>query len=217
MTLNRIFPRSSWTVSKTPRPRVSEPMDVLYIHHTVMVLRDGDRATRAQEEAYWRAVRAVHLARGYPDIAYCFGVTPAGRLYELIGFGREGIHTCHHNDQLAIVAAGNFEETRPSIAMRHAIVDFAVIAVRKDHLKRDFVLRGHRDVGACSGATACPGIKLYEFIGWIREEVRDRLHPNHHHQHKDPPHDEADDGHHHRHDHPHPRGAHRHHHPHVHG
>lgn len=135
----------------------------------------GRNATQNTEEALIRATRAFHISgRGMSDIAYNYGFMPSGRVYVLRGF-RSGGHTFGHNDSsLAFVGFGNYETAKVPEDMERVLPKAAKRLVTKRRLTKNFDLRGHRDVGAAGGGTACPGKNLYALIPGIRKALRRR-------------------------------------------
>jgi hypothetical protein len=164
-----LISRSSWTPIPSPWPPMPGRARRIFVHHTVMALKGGARASRAVEAGYWRGVRAVALARGFRDVSYNVGIAPSGRSWILAGW-RIAAHTCNHNgDSFGFVAAGNFQGVdRVTRAMTRAYGRAIQMAKRRGKVARDAQIGGHRDVGACTGPTACPGDRLYARLPEIR-------------------------------------------------
>ena len=149
-----------------------------FVHHTV----NANDYTRAQVPSIIRGIYAYHTrSQGWSDIGYNFLVDKFGRVWEgrYGGVNRPvvGAHTLGYNDNaFAASAIGNFETARPSRAMIRAYgrlfawklsLHGVNAADGRQYVTSDYfkAINGHRD----AGATACPGINLYNRIPRIRE------------------------------------------------
>jgi hypothetical protein len=167
-----LIARSAWTPILSSWPKMSGRVATVFVHHTVMTLKGGARASRNVEAAYWRGVRAVALARGFRDVSYNVGICPSGRSYILAGW-RIAAHTCNHNgDAFGFVAAGNFQDTKVPRALVRSYGRAINMAIKRGVVQKRPTIRGHRDVGACTGPTACPGNRLYGRLDEIRKLTR---------------------------------------------
>lgn len=99
--------------------------------------------------------------RKYCDIAYSFLIGEDGNVYEGRGWSTEGSHTKTYNDiSIGISFIGKFASREPNTAALNAAKELIACGVAKNFIKRDYVLRGHRNVGK----TECPGNSLYNVI-----------------------------------------------------
>jgi hypothetical protein len=129
---------------------------------------------------------------------------PSGRIYSLRGRKRTGGHTYNFNSiSYGVVAFGNFEAEKPS---RPMLAGLQKLYARMRHQGwvdgEPHPTKGHCDVGAAGGGTACPGKNLYAFLRWLsvhhphaHREHPHRIGVHHHHQHSHP--HKAGTGHHH--------------------
>ena len=163
----RIIKRKRWSVfpySGTPMGQVRD----VFIHHDAAVF--PETASREVERVRLRNNEAYHVnVKKYAAIAYSFLISPKGRVYEGRGWDKAGAHTYDHNStSYGICFLGNFEAQKPTRrALRRAR---ALIrrGVRKGFIAKNHTIRGHRDVGAQGGSTACPGKHLYAQLDFIR-------------------------------------------------
>jgi hypothetical protein len=177
----KIFSRAQWGADERMRDASSlhyYEVHAGFVHHTV----NANAYTRRQVPSIIRGIYAYHTqSLGWSDVGYNFLVDRFGRIWEgrFGGVSRPvvGAHTLGYNDNsFAMSAIGNFETARPTRAMVRAygalfawkLALHGVNAadsrqfVTSDHFK---AINGHRD----AGATACPGINLYNRIPRIRE------------------------------------------------
>jgi hypothetical protein len=170
----KFIPRKAWTNEPPGGDPFNSPKGELYQHHTAGPMPEGGRkATPEVERALIRATRAFHVgSRGMSDIAYSYLFMPSGRAYVGRGF-RSGGHTFNHNSvSLALCAFGNYSIAKPSEEMQKSIVKAAKKLRKKKRLTKNFVFRGHRDVGAEGGGTACPGNFLYAMLPAFRRALK---------------------------------------------
>lgn len=161
-------------------PRRKEPMprgvkDV-FIHHTV-TNEPPKGATLEADAAHTRLVETIGIGQGHGGISYSFGVPKSGRAFEGQGWGRIGAHTYGWNSiSYGIVLYGNYMLDKPTDEQIEAVVKIIRQGQRwrpaGRFIAKDVRIRGHRDVGAQGGGTACPGDKLYAMLPEIRRRVR---------------------------------------------
>ncbi len=177
----KIFSRAQWGADESMRDAPSlhyYEVHAGFVHHTV----NANDYTRAQVPSIIRGIYAYHTrSQGWSDIGYNFLVDKFGRVWEgrYGGVNRPvvGAHTLGYNDNaFAASAIGNFETARPSRAMIRAYgrlfawklsLHGVNAADGRQYVTSDYfkAINGHRD----AGATACPGINLYNRIPRIRE------------------------------------------------
>jgi hypothetical protein len=177
----KIFSRAQWGADESMRDAPSlhyYEVHAGFVHHTV----NANDYTRAQVPSIIRGIYAYHTrSQGWSDIGYNFLVDKFGRVWEgrYGGVDRPvvGAHTLGYNDNaFAASAIGNFETARPSRAMVRAYgrlfawklsLHGVKAADTRQYVTSDYfkAINGHRD----AGATACPGINLYNRIPRIRE------------------------------------------------
>jgi hypothetical protein len=177
----KIFSRAQWGADESMRDAPSlhyYEVHAGFVHHTV----NANDYTRAQVPSIIRGIYAYHTrSQGWSDIGYNFLVDRFGRVWEgrYGGVDRPvvGAHTLGYNDNaFAASAIGNFETARPSRAMIRAYARLFAwklslhgvnAADGKQYVTSRYfkAINGHRD----AGATACPGIYLYNKIPRIRD------------------------------------------------
>lgn len=166
-----ILPRNTWTSTAPGFPRYPSrklsPSTVIgaALHYPAMGASVG-KLTRAQEAAYWRGFRNFHVnTRGWADIGYNFGVTQAGRIYELAGDTHAAAHAAsstyplanHHYIGICLLLGDRETPTSAMIASVNAL-----LAHERTKYNRMRELLGH---GQVRGAlTACPGAEVLAAI-----------------------------------------------------
>jgi hypothetical protein len=188
-----IVPRAGWLADESIRraaPQYADTLRMAFVHHTATT----NSYTRAQAPAALRAIQLYHVrSNGWNDIGYNvlvdrFGVVYEGR-YGGIDRNVVGAHARGFNTgSFGVAVLGDFDDTDLPAAAREALV--RVLAWRLDLAHVDplstlngissgnerfppgipVVLRavsGHRD----TGATACPGDRLYAQLGEIAGEA----------------------------------------------
>ncbi len=184
----QIITRAEWGADarlgdKCWDPRFGTTFKAVIIHHTA----GSNSYTKAESAALVRGVYAYHTqSRGWCDIGYNFLVDRYGSVYEgrAGGVSRSvrGAHSGDYNvDTTGISLLGNFDITRPTRAMRHALVKLVSWrlgtayhgAYGRPYLTdgRFSRISGHRDVMS----TACPGRYIYRWLPRLRELVSRRL------------------------------------------
>jgi len=135
----------------------------IVIHHSL---------TKDSETVSWGAIRDYHLAKGWTDIGYHFGLEQIGKYNEIL-FGRlpyrVGAHTKELNMNrvgLGICVVGNFDETPPSESTLTKLRSL-VLWLMDDYEVPSTNVVGHRDVGLMAGFDwkkgqykSCPGTKF---------------------------------------------------------
>ena len=177
----KIFSRAQWGADERMRDAPSlhyYEVHAGFVHHTV----NANGYTREQVPSIIRGIYAYHTqSQGWSDIGYNFLVDRFGRVWEgrYGGVDRPvvGAHTLGYNDNaFAASAIGNFETARPSrrmiraygrlFAWKLSLHGVGAADTKQYVTSRYFkAINGHRD----AGATACPGINLYNRIPRIRE------------------------------------------------
>jgi hypothetical protein len=157
----RIIPRSQWGARFAPGP-YTRPVGRLerWLHHTVTVAPDTVPPF-TDDYAAWRAVEAITEQRFGWGIAYSFGITPAGLIFEGHPIDRVGAHTQGHNTAgVGIALVGNYENAKPTRAQLEALTWLLHEGVRRGWWTSPTLSGGHRD----TKATACPGRHAYALI-----------------------------------------------------
>ncbi len=188
-----IVPRSGWLADESLRrapPELAPTLRMAFIHHTA-----GSNAyTRAQAPAVVRGIQLYHVkGNGWNDIGYNALVDRYGTVYEgrFGGLGENviGAHARGFNTgSFGIAVMGDFRQVDPpkpavdalvrTLAWRLdlAFVDplgtFTATSLGNERFAAGapVVLRaisGHRD----TGATTCPGQRLYDLIPTIAKRV----------------------------------------------
>jgi hypothetical protein len=175
----RIRTRAAWGANerlRTRRPTFGV-VRAGFVHHTV----NTNGYSPAAVPAIIRGIYAFHTqSRGWSDIGYNFLVDRFGRIWEgrFGGVVRNviGAHTLSYNHlAFAMSAIGNFQTRKPPGPMVSAFgrlmawklgINGVAAGSTRQRLNGRFLkaINGHRDVGA----TACPGIHLYNRLPTIR-------------------------------------------------
>ena len=180
----RIITRAQWGAdpslnSPCDAPRYGRTVKMVFVHHTV----NSNDYSRADGKGIVRAIHAYHTqSRGWCDIGYNFLIDKYGRIYEGRRGGMRlpvrGAHAGDYNTNTSGVSLiGNFEEVRPSKAMKNALVRFTgwrlgtsykpaqgEVTVNGHRFQR---ISGHRD----AMSTACPGRYVYRWLPKLRDRV----------------------------------------------
>ncbi|NXN40289.1 PGRP2 amidase, partial [Rhinoptilus africanus] len=158
-----IVPRCMWGARPyrgTPKP-LTLPLGSVYIHHT---LSPGDPCrTFAACAGAMRAMQQFHQdTRGWDDIGYSFVVGSDGYLYQGRGWHWVGAHTKGYNSEgYGVGYVGDFSAALPDPDTIALVRDELLpCAVRTGRLRRNYTLRGHRQMGH----TDCPGNSLFREI-----------------------------------------------------
>ncbi|XP_056362576.1 N-acetylmuramoyl-L-alanine amidase-like isoform X1 [Oenanthe melanoleuca] len=161
-----IVPRCQWGARPyrgTPAP-LQLPLGSVFLHHTLepaQPCRTFSACARSM-----RDMQRFHQdTRGWDDIGYSFVVGSDGYLYEGRGWHWVGAHTKGYNTRgFGVGIVGDFTATLPDPDTLALVRDELLpCAVRSGHIRPDFTLRGHRQLGR----TDCPGNALFQEIqGW---------------------------------------------------
>ncbi|XP_068779148.1 N-acetylmuramoyl-L-alanine amidase [Struthio camelus] len=158
-----VLPRCMWGARPyrgTPST-LTPPLPFVYIHHTYepgAPCRTFATCTRAM-----RAMQRFHQdTRGWDDIGYSFVVGSDGYLYEGRGWHWVGAHTRGYNRQgYGVGYVGDYTASPPDADALALVRDaFLPCAVRAGRLRRNYTVRGHRQMGR----TDCPGDSLFREI-----------------------------------------------------
>ena len=178
----RIYTRSEWDAAP-PRRKATvtdHPPDRIVIHHTATA-NTGDTSLEAAFRLS-RAIQRHHMRRnGWDDIGQHFTVSRGG--YILEGRNRTlpaieqgklavGAHVAGHNSRaLGIETEGTYIDELPTKAQLNALVALVAWLCATYRLDPQKAIIGHRDLNT----TACPGDRLYGYLGRLREDVARRL------------------------------------------
>jgi hypothetical protein len=111
-----------------------------------------------------RQIQAGHMAKGYSDIGYNFGIDRLGDIYEGRPTNIVGAHTLGHNtDGLGIVFLGTFTDHVPTDQAQASFGELVKFLRNRGDITGPKIM-GHRDVFA----TACPGAALYGILDTLR-------------------------------------------------
>lgn len=136
----------------------------LMVHHSAVVLSDGDDPTR-----HLRQYQSTHMrANGWVDIAYHVAVDRAGTAYELRSTAIAGDTATGYDPagHFLILAIGNFEEQSPTAAQLDGVA--RLLRWGADSFAAPLSsVTGHRD----HAATACPGGMLYPQLPELRRRA----------------------------------------------
>lgn len=133
------------------------------LHHSAV------RHERAAEApGRMRGHQRHHLAQGWPDVAYHYGVDLAGNVYELRDVGLAGDTFTEYDPagHFLVVCEGDYDQQRPTEAMLQAVAGLFAHASRRFDVPVD-AIAGHRD----RARTRCPGDGLIAALPAIRDEA----------------------------------------------
>lgn len=130
----------------------------IYIHHSAMPENKGVRA-----------IRKLHLERGFDDIGYHFVIDRYGKIRKGRDIEKEGAHVKTDNTHsIGICLCGNFEEKIPYPSQIKTL-EKLIVQLYKRFGKLE--IWGHKDYPAAN--TSCPGKYLYKLIPEIRKRVQE--------------------------------------------
>jgi N-acetylmuramoyl-L-alanine amidase-like protein len=188
-----IVPRSGWLADESIRrapPQYASAIRMAYVHHTAT----ANTYTREQAPAAVRAIQLYHVrGNGWNDIGYNALVDRFGTVYEGRYGGLErnvvGAHALGFNTgSFGVAVLGDFERTEPPQAALDSLTRLLAWRLDLAHVDPLSTLNaissgnerfpsgipvflravsGHRD----TGATACPGERLYAVLGEIAQQA----------------------------------------------
>jgi len=174
---NGIIPRSSWAHGGPIMSRITPLNGVQYItfHHS----GDSNPFTAtdtASVAVHLESIRQFHTnpvtsdpkttGRAWGDIAYHFGIDPAGRIWELRSLQYQGSHVKGRNPHnVGVCVLGNFSKQPMNAAQQATIKSFGA-QLRKKFAVPLANVYAHREIGQ----TDCPGTAMYPFIVSIRSK-----------------------------------------------
>ncbi|MEA3185476.1 MAG: hypothetical protein QOJ74_1953 [Ilumatobacteraceae bacterium] len=175
------------------------PFRKIVVHHTASPNGTKDPAATV------RFGYELHVVgRGFTDIGYNFLIGPDGEIFEGRRARKYGPHELHTGEDAVgnaiigghtkgrnpgscgIALIGNFMKTSPSRAATESLIHLVSWEAQRhqiDPLGSDqYVttaseslvfhnIAGHRDIGA----TLCPGTRMAASMGWLRNQVADRV------------------------------------------
>ncbi|XP_015505524.1 N-acetylmuramoyl-L-alanine amidase [Parus major] len=158
-----IMPRCLWDARPyrgTPA-LLQPPLGLVFLHHTLEPAQPC-RTFSACARAMRNMQRFHQDIRGWDDIGYSLVVGSDGYLYEGRGWHWVGAHTKGYNTQgFGVGIIGDFTATLPDTDTLILVRDELLpCAVRSGHIRPDFTLHGHRQLGH----TDCPGNALFQEI-----------------------------------------------------
>ncbi|GIX92362.1 peptidoglycan-recognition protein 1 [Caerostris extrusa] len=102
-----------------------------------------------------------HMNLDWGDIGYNFAIGGDGRVYEGVGWPRQGIHTLGWNTKsYGIGFIGNFAKVKPNAKMLKAARLLIMCGIQKKFMTQSVELHGARD----ATCTESPGDALYKII-----------------------------------------------------
>ncbi|XP_015255553.1 PREDICTED: peptidoglycan-recognition protein SC1a/b-like [Cyprinodon variegatus] len=158
-----IVSREQWGAAAPKQTEsLKGPAQRVVIHHTALLNCKG----LAESKDHLLSIQMLHMKdRHFDDIGYNFLIGGDGSVFEGRGWGVRGAHTKGHNDDsLGIALMGNFNNDTPSKEALLSVKQLLMSGVRQGFIQPDFVLYGHRDLGA----TQCPGEHLYAALPQLR-------------------------------------------------
>lgn len=116
-----------------------------------------------------RAIRRLHLERGFADIGYHFVIDKYGKIWKGRDIEKEGAHVKTDNaNSIGICVCGNFEEKAPSSSQIKAL-EKLVFRLYKKFGKLEIL--GHKNYPAAD--TVCPGRYLYQLLPDLECKIGD--------------------------------------------
>ncbi|MED6289211.1 hypothetical protein CHARACLAT_000408 [Characodon lateralis] len=158
-----IVSRQEWGAAAPKQKESLEgPAKKVVIHHTALQSCKG----LSEGKDRLQSIQRLHMKeRHFDDIGYNFLIGGDGSVFEGRGWGVMGAHTKGHNhDSLGIALMGNFNNDSPSKEAILSVKQLLMSGVLEGFIEPQFVLYGHRDLGA----TECPGKNLYAALSKLR-------------------------------------------------
>ncbi|GFT63592.1 peptidoglycan-recognition protein 1 [Nephila pilipes] len=150
--------RSEWN-ARAPIQRwfMNTPVDHVIIGHTASAQCLSEESCSAQ----MRSMQNYHMNLGWGDIGYNFAIGGDGRVYEGVGWTRQGVHTYGWNAKsYGIAFIGDYSQAKPSAKMLKAARYLIICGIQTGLISETRELHGARD----ATCTDSPGDKLYEII-----------------------------------------------------
>ncbi|GFQ70192.1 peptidoglycan-recognition protein 1 [Trichonephila clavata] len=151
--------RSQWS-ARAPSQRwffVSTPVEHVIIGHTATAPCLSQESCAAQ----MRSIQKYHMELGWGDIGYNFVIGGDGRVYEGVGWSRQGVHTLGWNTKsYGIAFIGDYSQMRPSAKQLKAARYLMICGTQMGLISSGHKIHGARD----ATCTDSPGDKLYEII-----------------------------------------------------
>lgn len=166
-----VYPREESGLRSVSTSDIFGPLgEIQYVtwHHSA-----GARApTKAAAQRLHRIYQDGHMAKGWGDIGYHFGMDDLGRFYRLRPISTKGTHVGEHNSQnVGIMVHGNYEF--------HELTEAQRLAIEWVYKGGIWVLMNEPEQGIratpvhCEWAghhsNACCGDSLIRHIRWRRE------------------------------------------------
>ncbi|GIY21243.1 peptidoglycan-recognition protein 1 [Caerostris darwini] len=153
-----IVSRSEWGARPAAATwTIVRPVRHVIIGHTVT----AECLSKESCANIMRSMQNHHMKLGWGDIGYNFVIGGDGRVYEGVGWTREGIHTYGWNKKsYGIAFIGNFMKAKPNEKMLKAARSLIVCGVQKEFISHSREIHGARD----ATCTLSPGDALYEII-----------------------------------------------------
>ncbi|XP_067676770.1 uncharacterized protein [Haliotis asinina] len=160
----QIITRAEWG-ARAPRDaytKLSLTPYYAFIHHGAT----AGCQTRGECVRMIQSYQNFHMdGHGWSDIGYSFVIGEDGNVYEGRGWDAVGAHTYSYNSiGLGFCVIGNFMQRLPDQAARDVLQKLIACGVQNGKLTSTYTMLGHRDVGAKSGGTSCPGDTFYALI-----------------------------------------------------
>ncbi|CAD6996300.1 unnamed protein product [Ceratitis capitata] len=156
----RLITRAEWAARiPTSISNFTGPAPYVILHHSY---QPGVCRTLDACKAAMRSMQNYHMdGHGWTDIGYSFAVGGDGNVYEGRGYEVVGAHAPNYNSRsIGLLLIGNFMDELPPAPMLDVAQDFIKYSVESGHLRKDYILHGHRQVRS----TECPGNALYAEI-----------------------------------------------------
>jgi len=165
----RVITRKEWGAKhRNGFGKRAVPVERVYVHHSV-TKSYGPKATLKEDVAAARTIENIGQARFGGGASYTFGITEAGRVFQLLGEDRIGAHTKGHNtDAIGVVFIGNFDKKQPNQKALDAFEWLIADLTRRKKITNTAKIHGHRQVSA----TGCPGAALYKRLPALRATAK---------------------------------------------
>ncbi len=184
----QLISRGEWG-AQAPKnsPSYCDPTTHVGLHHSASIGL-GD-STQEECASHVRSIQSYHMnSLGWNDVGYNYLVCSNGMIFEGRGGGDNvrGAHDGYNCDSMGVVSMGYHHapyDEEPTSALLNSLVDLFAWKASQNGIDpfgqdvyRNFSavmdnIYGHRNVKE----TACPGDLLYPWLGWIRDQVDQKL------------------------------------------
>ncbi|KAK5645538.1 hypothetical protein RI129_006838 [Pyrocoelia pectoralis] len=157
-----IISRAGWD-ARVPEivQYVAFPLRMVIIHHTVT----AECSTMVGCRSMVKSIQTYHMDNlNFGDIGYNFLIGGNGKVYEGLGWHKQGAHTYGYNTKsVGIAFIGDFRKKLPTDAAIQAAKKLMACGVKLGELTSDYELYGAKQLSA----TESPGAQMYNrMMNW---------------------------------------------------